>query len=188
MAISGLPGIHEIPLGSHLCTFYQRPHDFLRLTASFVKAGLVTDELCVWILPPPLTTRLAIRELEQQGFDSEAFKDTHQLQILTARAWYARDTFTVEAALDRLAALPAVARQRGYAGIRAVGGPGRFASKAFRQEFMRYERQLTAILSEQPAIGLCCYPSTQEFVTDMFDIMHAHPTAFLRTHTAWESI
>jgi hypothetical protein len=187
MPISGLRGIHEIPLGSHLCTFYRRPQDFLGMTASFVKAGLTADELCVWILPPPLTKRLALKELEQQGVNGSMLRDRKQLQIVTAHDWYSRATFTVEASLDRLAALASLVRRRGYASVRAVGGPGPFASEAFRQAFMCYERQVTAVLSKQASIGLCCYPA-QEWVTDMFDIMSGHPKALLRTMSGWGTI
>jgi hypothetical protein len=49
MPASGLRGIHEIPLGSHLCTFYRQPKEFLRMNASFLKAGLINHEVCVWI-------------------------------------------------------------------------------------------------------------------------------------------
>jgi hypothetical protein len=188
MAISGLRGVPEIRLGSHLCAFYRGPQEFLRMTASFVKAGLMANELCVWILPRPLTTRLATKELARQGLDSPAFQAIKQLRIMTAQDWYSKDTFTAEAALERLAALPSLVRQLGYARVRVVGGPGRFPSEPFRQAFMRYERELTGIISTQAAIGLCCYPSAQEFLTDMLDIMSTHPTALLHTHRAWVSI
>ena len=40
MPASGVPGIHAIPLGSHLCVFYRSHKEFLRVTASFLSAGL----------------------------------------------------------------------------------------------------------------------------------------------------
>lgn len=84
MPISGLRGIHEIPLGLISVHFIDVPQDFLGMTASFVKAGLTADELCVWILPPPLTKRLALKELEQQGVNGSMLRDRKQLQIVTA--------------------------------------------------------------------------------------------------------
>lgn len=53
MPASGVRGTHDIPLGSHLCLFYRRPKEFLQVTASFLRAGLTENELCVWVLPPP---------------------------------------------------------------------------------------------------------------------------------------
>ena len=49
----GLPGTHEIPLGSHLCLFYRRPKEFLRVSTVFLEAGLTNNEMCIWVLPPP---------------------------------------------------------------------------------------------------------------------------------------
>jgi hypothetical protein len=66
MPASGIRGTHNIPLGSHLCLFYRRPPEFLRVTASFLKAGLNENQLCVWV-PPPLIISLAIDELSAHG-------------------------------------------------------------------------------------------------------------------------
>ena len=113
---------------------------------------------------------------------------TQQLQVISAHDWFSGGTFHVEDALTRLAALPFLARQLGYASVRAVGGPGLFMSDAYRQAFMRYERQATSIIAELPFIGLCCYASADCVRTDMFDIMNAHPRALLRTHDGWTTI
>jgi len=188
MPASGLHGTHTIPLGSHLCIFYRSPKEFLRVTASFLKAGLADQELCVWVLPPPLTISLAFAELSHQGEDGPVRQASQQLQIVSAQDWFSGGTFNVEESLNRLAAFPILARQLGYASVRAVGGPGLFVSEACRQAFMRYEREATRIIAVLPFIGLCCYASTECVGTDLFDIMHAHPRALLRTHTGWTSI
>jgi hypothetical protein len=188
MPASGIRGIHDIPLGSHLCLFYRRPTEFLRVTASFLKAGLAERELCVWVLPPPLTVLVALDELSNHGLHGPALQAEKQLHISSAEDWYGDGAFDVDDSLDRLTALPAMARQLGYTAVRAVGGPGQFLSEERRQAFMRYERHATAVIAEHPFIGLCCYASIQCLATDMFDIMCAHPRALLRTHGGWASI
>lgn len=190
MPASGLRGVHDIPLGSHLCTFYRQPKEFLRVTASFLKAGLTDHELCVWILPPPITVKQAIDELSQHGLDGPGLQATKQLQVLSAHdCWYSTSTFDVDGALSRLASLSAMARRLGYASVRAAGGPGQFLSEGRRQAFMSYEHQATDIIAKHPCIGLCCYLSAQGLTTtDMFDIMSTHPKALLRTHDGWASV
>ena len=158
------------------------------MTASFVKAGLANQELCVWVLPPPITIPLALDALAHHGMDGRGLQATQQLQISSAQDWYAESAFSVEDALSRLAVLPALARQRGYASVRAVGGPGLFVSEGHRQAFMRYERDVTPLIAALPFIGLCCYASTACVTTDLFEIMNAHPGALLRTHTGWATI
>jgi MEDS: MEthanogen/methylotroph, DcmR Sensory domain len=150
MPPSGIRGTHDIPLGSHLCLFYRGPKEFLRVTASFLKAGLAEQELCVWVLPPSLTIPLALKELLQAK---------QQLQVLSAQDWFSDGAFDVEDSLTRLAALPFLARQLGYASVRTVGGSGLVLSDTYRQAFLRYERKATPIIAELPFIGLCCYAS-----------------------------
>ena len=188
MPTSGIRGTHDIPLGSHLCMFYRQPTELLQVTAAFLSAGLAEDELCLWILPPPLTIPLALDELSNHGLNGPALQATKQLYISSAEDWYGVGTFDVDDSLDRLADLPALASQLGYAGVRIVGGPGPFTSIESRQAFMRYERHATTLIAASPMIALCCYASVQSLETDMFDIMKAHPRALLRTHEGWTSI
>ena len=188
MRFSGIRGIHDIPLGSHLCLFYRSANQFLRVTASFVKAGLADHEMCVWILPPPLTTSLALNELLHHGLDGPSLQATKQLQVVSATDWYVNGAFDVDHSLNQLSTLPAVAHQLGFASVRAVGGPGPFLSEKSRQAFMRYEQRVTETVADSPFIGLCCYASSNCVATDMFDIMSAHPRAFLHTPAGWTSI
>lgn len=189
MPASGIRGTHDIPLGSHLCLFYRRPTEFLQVTASFLNAGLAEHELCIWILPPPLTIPLALDELLHHGLNSPVLQATEQLQIFSAKDWwFASGAFDVDQSLKRLTAVLSLARQLGYASVRAVGGPGTFISEDVRQAFLRYEHQATAIIEESPFVALCCYATSQCLATDMFDIMSAHPRALLWTHAGWSSI
>lgn len=188
MPASGIRGTYDIPVGSHLCLFYRRPKEFLKVTAAFLTAGLGEHELCVWVLPPPLTIPLAREALSHHNLNLTVLEATKQLQILPARDCFFHDgTFEVERALSRLASFSAVARQLGFSVVRAAGGPGTFLSDKRREAFMEYEHRATSIIADLPFIGLCCYDSHDCLATAMFDIMSAHPRALLRTHTGWTS-
>ena len=120
MPASGIRGTHHIPLGSHLCLFYRDPLEFLQVTASFLTAGLAEQELCIWVLPPPLTLPLALNELAYHGVNGPRLQATQQLQITSAQDWFSGGTFNAEDSFNQLAALPTLARQLGYASVRAV--------------------------------------------------------------------
>lgn len=189
MPRSGLRGIHAIPLGSHLCAFYREPKEFLRVTAAFLSAGLTDNELCVWIVPSPITIQLALAELSDHGLDGQRLQAMKQLQIEPAQDfWFSTSPFEVESSLRRVVSLSASARQLGYASVRAAGGPGPFLSDGSRQAFMRYEYQVTGVIVDHPCIVLCCYPSTHGSATEMFDIMSTHPTALVRTQNEWATL
>jgi hypothetical protein len=129
-----------------------------------------------------------VETLAHHGLNGPVLQANQQLQIVSAQDWYTDDAFNVEASLDQLAALPALARHFGYSSVRAVGGPGPFASEPFRQAFMRYERHATQIIANSPCIAVCCYDSSHSLESNMWDIMSAHPGALLRTSTGWASL
>ena len=186
MPASGIRGIYDIPVGSHLCAFYRNSKEFLQVTAAFLSVGLTHHELCVWVLPPPVTIPLALEELSCYGVDPSDLIATKQLQLVSSADCFLPDgNFEVKRALRQVAAFSAVARQLGYATVRAAGGPGPFLSEVHRQAFMIYEHHATKILAELRMIGLCCYDSNESLAIGMFDIMSAHPTALLQTHCGW---
>ncbi|UVT17431.1 MAG: MEDS domain-containing protein [Nitrospira sp.] len=158
------------------------------VAAAFLSAGLAKEESCLWILPPPLTISSALDELAHHGLDGSALLAAEQLHISSAEYRYGDGTFDVDDSLDRLAALPARARQLGYVSVRAAGGPKPFTSIESRQAFMRYEHQATTIIAASPMIALCCQASIQSLEADTFKIMRAHPQTLLRTHTGWAGI
>ncbi|UVT19021.1 MAG: MEDS domain-containing protein [Nitrospira sp.] len=189
MPVSGIRGAHNIRLGSHLCLFYRRPQEYLQVTASFLKAGIVKNEFCVWVLPPPLTIAFALDELLYCGLNGPRLQATKQLKIMSAEdCWFSNGALDMGRSRSRLAALPSMARHLGYERVRLAGGPGPFTSEEGRQAFMTYERRATAVIAESPVIALCGYASTECVETAMFDIMSAHPQALLRTHAGWVNI
>lgn len=188
MPLSGICGTHNIQFGSHLCLFYRRPHEFLQVTSSFLQAGLENQELCVWILPPTVTIPLALEALAHLHLNGAALQASHQLQIVASEDWYRDGTFNLDTALDQLVALPFIARELDYVGVRAVGGPGPFVSETVRRTFIQYERQATEVIAGESFIGLCCYASPDCMGRDMFDIMNAHPIALLWTMSGWVTI
>lgn len=163
MPSSGIRGIHDIPVGSHLCAFYRNPKEFLHVTIAF-----------------------ALGELSYYGLNPSELITTKQLQLVSSAACFFPDgTFDVERSLRQVAAFPAIARQLGHATVRAAGSPGPFLSEDHRQAFMIYEHHATKILADLRMIGLCCYDSNESLATGMFDIMSAHPQALLQTQSGW---
>ena len=47
----------DVPWGRHVALFYERKEDLLELCVPFLKAGLESTEVCVWVIAEPLTER-----------------------------------------------------------------------------------------------------------------------------------
>ena len=56
---TGLGVVGDMPWGAHFCLFYKTKQDFLDTIVPYFKAGLASNEYCLWILSKsdPLTKR-----------------------------------------------------------------------------------------------------------------------------------
>ena len=62
---SGIGVVGDITWGTHFCHFYETKDDLLDTLVSYFKAGLESDEFCVWVVPEPLTEHEAWSALRQ---------------------------------------------------------------------------------------------------------------------------
>ena len=51
---TGIRVAGEMPWGAHICLFYETTEDLLDVNAAYIKAGLDSNELCVWAISPPI--------------------------------------------------------------------------------------------------------------------------------------
>ena len=54
MRKTGVDVVGDIPWGTHFCLFYETTADLLETLVSYVKAGLESQEFCLWVVAAPL--------------------------------------------------------------------------------------------------------------------------------------
>ncbi|HEV7519898.1 MAG TPA: MEDS domain-containing protein, partial [Candidatus Angelobacter sp.] len=54
MRRSGVEVVGDMPWGTHFCLFYETKADLLETLVSYCKAGLESDEFCLWVVAEPL--------------------------------------------------------------------------------------------------------------------------------------
>ena len=64
---SGIDVLDIVPWGMHVCLFYKRKEDLINILVPYFKAGLESNEFCVWVTSEPLSvtersTTLSLRE------------------------------------------------------------------------------------------------------------------------------
>lgn len=52
---TGIRVMGDMPWGSHICLFYETKTDLLDANALYIKAGLDSNEYCVWAISEPIT-------------------------------------------------------------------------------------------------------------------------------------
>ena len=53
---TGIGFVGDIPWGTHVCLFYETPHDLLDTAVCYFEAGLKSNEFCVWAVSDPIFT------------------------------------------------------------------------------------------------------------------------------------
>ena len=51
---TGISAIGDLPWGTHLCQFYQGKQELIDILVPYFRAGLESNEFCMWVTSEPL--------------------------------------------------------------------------------------------------------------------------------------
>src|ERR1700676_3317387 len=85
---SGIDVVGDMPWGSHFCLFYDTKEDLLDTLISYCKAGLESEEFCLWVVAEPLTIEDAIDALKDVVPDIDRYLADASIEIVSACDWY----------------------------------------------------------------------------------------------------
>jgi MEDS: MEthanogen/methylotroph, DcmR Sensory domain len=71
--------------------FYKTKGDLLEICVQFLKAGLESNEVCVWVIAEPLTERQAWVALRDTVPDFEQYLAERRIEILRSQTWHFTD-------------------------------------------------------------------------------------------------
>ncbi len=183
---TGLSAIGDVPWGTHLCQFYQGKQDLLDVLLPYFKAGLESNELCIWITAEPLedldateTIRQALRELDQ-------YLDRGSIEFIPYTEWYLRDgVFDGEHILAKWAEKHNAALEKGYDGLR-IAGNTIWLDKQHLQDFVAYEKNVSRAIGQCRMLVLCLYSLDRCGVAEVIDAVHYHQFALVKRDGRWE--
>src|ERR1700736_5612274 len=188
MRKTGVDVVGDVPWGTHFCLFYETRTDLLETLVSYCKAGLESQEFCLWVVAEPLTVEDAKLALKRAvaGFD-QYFAD-HSIEIVAARDWYLHDgTFDLNRVLGGWNEKLARASARGYAGVRVTGDTA-WLEKRDWKDFCEYEDSLNQAVANQRLAVLCTYPLAACGAAEILDVVRTHQFAVTRRRGGWDVI
>jgi DNA-binding CsgD family transcriptional regulator len=186
---SGIGPIGDVAWGTHLCCFFRTTDDLLALLVPYFKAGLESDEYCIWVLSGGVTKKLATAALRQSMPDLNRYLEGGRLDIVGAREWY-----LTRGRLDRRTVLRdwlhrlRRAQAHGFAGMRAAGGADWLDGKKKWKDFLQYEAVLNEGLLKRRMIALCSYQLAMSEAADLLDVARAHQLALARRAGTWQAV
>ena len=183
---TGIGVVGDMPWGTHFCNFYNSKEDILETLVPYFKAGLESNEVCVWVLSQPLTEQEIGSAMSGAlaGFDK--YLAERRIEIFSDQEWYLNNgTLDLRRALVGWTQKLNQALGRGFDGLR-VAGDTIWLEKKDWTDFSAYERELNDAMANRRMICLCAYPIQTSGAAEVLDVAHNHQFAVARRNGIWE--
>jgi transcriptional regulator with PAS, ATPase and Fis domain len=188
MGKTGIDVVGDMPWGTHFCLFYETLTDLLEPLVSYCKAGLESQEFCLWVVAAPLTEEDATHALKQAVPDLDRYLDDHSIEIASAHDFYLQNgRFDLKKVTDGLNEKLASASARGYAGVR-VTGDSAWLEKRDWKDFCEFEDSINQFIANQRLTVLCTYPLAAFGPDDVLDVVRTHQLAVTNRRGIWDVI
>jgi PAS domain-containing protein len=188
MRKTGIDVVGDMPWGTHFCLFYETKEDLLDTLVSYCKAGLESEEFCLWVASEPLREEEARHALKQAVPDFDRYLADHSIEIVLAGDWYLQGgTFDLQRVTSGWHEKLAHALAGGYAGVRVTGDTAWLEKKDWK-DFCAYEDALNASITNQRLTVLCTYPLAASGAAEILDVARTHQFAIAKRQGSWEVI
>jgi signal transduction histidine kinase len=188
MRRSGVDVVGDMSWGTHFCLFYETKADLLETLVPYCKAGLESQEFCLWVVAEPLTEEDAKHALKRAFPEFGRYLVDESIEIVSARDWYLRDgAFDLNRVIDGWHKTLARASARGYAGVRVTGDTA-WLEKKYWKDFCEYEESLNEAIANQHLAVLCTYPLAACGGAEILDVVRTHQFAVVKRRGSWDVI
>lgn len=180
--------IGEVAWGSHFCQFYQTKDDLVDILVPYFKAGLESNEFCMWVTSPPLEVEEAEESLRKVLPELDYYLKVGQIEIISYTEWYLKDgVFDSKRVLNGWVEKLDSALKNGYDGLRLTGNTF-WLEKDDWGDFTGYEEEVDRILGNYNIISLCTYCLDKCNATEIIDVVANHQFTLIKREGKWERI
>jgi signal transduction histidine kinase len=185
---SGLPLIGDLRWGTHFCQFYETADDLAEALVPFFKAGLESNEQCMWVTSEPFRADDAMSALRSAVPDLDGRSAKGQIEIVNYEDWYVRQgRQNPDEVIASWLSRKEQALSRGYAGLRITGNTF-WLERHDWAEFAEYEEKVNTCFGDQRIIALCSYCLDRCGGREILDVVRNHQFAVVRRAGEWELI
>jgi len=185
---TGIDILGDVPWGTHSCLFYETKEDLFDILIPYFKAGLESNELCMWVTSSPLTVKEAEEALRKSIPDFDKFIEKRQAQIIPDSEWYLKDgIFNLQRVLNAWVDQLNQALSSGFAGMRVTGNGNGFEKETWR-ELADYEREINEAIRKYRMVAICSYCINECGASEIVDMVNCHQSAIIRREGKWEVI
>ncbi len=188
MRDTGIDIIGEVPWGTHFCQFYQGQADLIDILVPYFKAGLESNEFCMWITSEPLHAQEAQDALAKEIPNLEDYLRNGQIEILDYSQWYTPGgRFDSDRVLRGWVGKLEAALTRGFDGLRLTGNTF-WLEKSDWQTFTDYEATVDGVIARYPMLAMCTYSLAKCGAVEIMDVLSNHAFALIKRAGKWQVI
>ena len=186
---SGITVIGNLPWGSHFCQFYNTKKDLLDILIPYFRAGLESNEFCVWVTSDFLTREDALRALKKSIPASQEYLDKEQIEIFPYTDWYLiGGNFDLRRTLNMWMQKHDEALAKGFTGVRVSGNPYWIDNKKDWDDFTDYEAAINDVIGDMKLLVLCTYSLKKCGVVEIMDVIKNHEFALAMNQGEWQMV
>ena len=187
---TGLSALGDMPWGTHFCMFYETKEDLLDMLVPFFKAGLESNEFCLWVISKDesLTMQDAWSALRQAVPNLEQHAAAGRIEILSHDGWFLQDgKFDFRTIIRRLNDRLDQALARGQTGMRVNGSPAWMQIEHWK-EFHEFERAVDEAVANKNVIALCSFPLATSSAAEILAAVRTHQFTVVKRKGVWEIV
>jgi PAS domain S-box-containing protein len=185
---SGIDVIGKVPWGTHFCQFYKTKQDLIDILVPYFKAGLESNEFCMWVTSEPLVVAEAEEAMRKAVDDFDEYLRRGQIEIIPYNEWYLLGgTFDDDRVLKGWVSKLEQALARGYDGLRLTGNTFWLEQKHWHA-FTEYEAWVNDVIGKYRMLALCAYCLDKCDGTAVIDVVKNHQFALIKQEGKWDII
>jgi PAS domain S-box-containing protein len=185
---SGIDVLGGVPWGTHFCQFYKTKQDLIDILVPYFKAGLESNEFCMWVTSEPLMVAEAEEAMRGAVSAFDKYLRRGQIEIIPYNEWYLLGgTFDDDRVLNGWVSKLEQALARGYSGLRLSGNTF-WLERNHWQAFTEYEAKVNNIIGKYRMLAACTYSLDRCDGTAVIDVVKNHQFALIKQERKWDII
>ncbi|HUV05763.1 MAG TPA: SpoIIE family protein phosphatase [Armatimonadota bacterium] len=182
---TGIDVIGDVPWSTHFCQFYKTKQDLTDILVPYFKAGLESNEFCMWVTSEPLTVDEAESALRDAIPDLDDYLLRGQIDILPYIEWYLKEgVFNEQRVLDGWVDKLNQALAKGYDGLRLSGNTF-WLEEAHWADFAAYEATVNSVIGSYRMLALCTYSLDKCGASEIAEVVGNHQFALIMREGKW---
>jgi hypothetical protein len=172
----------DLPWGSHVCQFYERKEDLVKMLVPYFKQGLEKNDACVWLVGD-LTVEEARNALAVAVPGLKRHLAIGQMQIRHYTDLYTNLNGTVKPAdtlCDEFAEMGSTVTAKGFKGLRASGSVSWINNEESMSRFMEYESKVHCAIQDSRMMAVCTYPARAAALHRSRELIHNHGRIYVK--------